>query len=89
MEGWTKISSFDSDYQAELQQALLAQNDIKAVILNEKDSAFLLGEVELYVEEEFAEKALQIIENSDFLKAENEDELDKEEEETEGQEVES
>lgn len=49
MEDWIKIYSYDSLYQAELTKGILDQNNIKNVILNAKDSLFLIGEYELYV----------------------------------------
>lgn len=49
MEDWVKIYSFESQYQAELLQGLLENNGIKSVVVNAKDSMFLIGEYELYV----------------------------------------
>ena len=39
----------------------MEQNDIKAVIVNEKDSLFLLGEIDLYVESYNEKKAMALI----------------------------
>jgi len=50
MSKWVKIQSFSRIHQAELRKDILEQNDIKAVIVNEKDSLFLIGEIDLYVE---------------------------------------
>ena len=61
MEEWIKIYSFDSQYQAEMSKDLLEQNDVKAVIINAKDSLFLLGEYELYVHSSDEKKAISII----------------------------
>ena len=61
MEEWIKIYSFDSQYQAEMSKDLLEQNDVKAVIINAKDSLFLLGEYELYVHNSDEKKAISII----------------------------
>ncbi len=61
MDGWTKISTYNTAFDAELQHTLLAENDIKAVVINEKDSSFLIGEVDLYVEEENVDKALALL----------------------------
>ncbi len=61
MEDWIKIYSFDSQYQAEMSKDILEQNDVKAVIINAKDSLFLLGEYELYVHSSDEKKAISII----------------------------
>lgn len=58
---WTKIYSTGVAYKAELLKGLLIENDIKAVIMNKQDSAYLFGELELYVEAEHAVKARHII----------------------------
>jgi hypothetical protein len=61
MEEWIKIYSFDSQYQAEVTKDILEQNDVKTVIINAKDSLFLLGEYELYVHNSDEKKAISII----------------------------
>ena len=61
MEEWIKIYSYDSQYQAEMSKDILEQNDVKAVIINAKDSLFLLGEYELYVHNSDEKKAISII----------------------------
>lgn len=61
MEGWNKVNSFDRLHQAEIRKDLLKENEIEAVILTKKDSTFLWGEIELYVEEKNLEKARKLI----------------------------
>ncbi|MBP5683144.1 MAG: DUF2007 domain-containing protein [Bacteroidales bacterium] len=61
MEEWIKIYSFDSQYQADVTKDILEQNDVKTVIINAKDSLFLLGEYELYVHNSDEKKAISII----------------------------
>lgn len=51
MTNWIKIQSFGRIHQAELRKDILEQNNINCVIINEKDSLFLIGDVDLYVEE--------------------------------------
>jgi len=60
MKNWVKIQSFDRYHQAELRKNILNRNDINAVILDEKDSLFLLGDIDLYVEE-FNEKKARVL----------------------------
>ncbi len=62
MDGWKKIKTFGNMYQAELRKEVLDNNDINSVIVRKKDSAFLIGEIELHVEEDNAERARIILE---------------------------
>lgn len=50
-------------YEAELIVGLLAENGVEATIINKRDREFLIGDVEVYVAEEDAERAKEIIEN--------------------------
>ncbi|MCR5455353.1 MAG: DUF2007 domain-containing protein [Bacteroidales bacterium] len=61
MEEWIKIFSFDSQYQAEMSKDILEQCDVKSVIINAKDSLFLLGEYELYVHSSDEKKAIAVL----------------------------
>lgn len=67
MKNWVKIQSFERYHQAELRKNILAQNNINAVILDEKDSLFLLGNIDLYVEEFNEKKARALIDEFDGL----------------------
>lgn len=58
---WVKIYSFDTQYQAELTKGLLEQNEVKSVVINAKDSLFLIGEYELYVQQNDEKKAVAIV----------------------------
>lgn len=60
MEEWIKIYSFESQHQAEVVKDILNQNDVKAVVVNAKDSLFLIGEYELYVTKDNEKKAQAI-----------------------------
>ena len=61
MKGWIKVGSFAQMYRAERLKEALEQENISAVILNEKDSSFLIGEIEVYVEEAEQTKAEPIL----------------------------
>lgn len=61
MENWVKIQSFERVHQAELRKNILSQNGINSVIINEKDSIFLLGAIDLFVEEKDEKKAKALI----------------------------
>ncbi|GAB4326359.1 MAG: hypothetical protein Kow00127_19150 [Bacteroidales bacterium] len=58
--GWVKIFSVSERYKAELLVGLLEQNNIPAVAVDKKDSAYLFGEVEIWVppEKVIAAKAI-------------------------------
>ncbi len=57
MENWKKIRSFSRAYEADLRKEILKNNNIAAVVLAKQDSAFLIGEFELYVEQQDFEAA--------------------------------
>lgn len=61
MKDWTKINSFNRIEQAELRKQILKDNGINSIILKKKDSAFLWGEIELYVENDKLELARELI----------------------------
>lgn len=50
------------EYKAELTKAVLEDNDIKCFSLSKKDSAYLFGEIELYVGPDDVLRARKIIE---------------------------
>ncbi|GEM_PF-6920883 len=60
---WEKLAAIENVSKAELLVEMLGENDIKAVTVSEKDSVFLWGEVELYVEKGKVEEAQEILDN--------------------------
>ncbi len=58
---WIKIKTFDNLYEAEFYKELLEEQNVQAVVLNKRDSLYLLGEIELYVPSDLEKKALAII----------------------------
>lgn len=58
---WLQIYSAGNHYKVELVKGLLEENGIKSEILDQKDSAFLTGEIELFVESKDFEAATRII----------------------------
>jgi len=76
MKDWVKIKTYEKLYQAEIRKQALEQNSIEAIIINERDSLFLLGEIELYVKTADKSKANAILDefegivkvNSFFMK---------------------
>lgn len=60
-ENWLKIYSSAFEHKIELVQAVLEDEGINSVIINKKDSAYLFGELELYVHADNVMKSKQII----------------------------
>jgi hypothetical protein len=61
-EHWEAIYSSPVLYKVEILRALLEEEEISAVILNKKDSAYLsFGEIELYVKRDDVLNAMQIV----------------------------
>lgn len=63
MEDWVKVYSSDKKYKVNLLKGVLAENDIESSDINKKDSSFLIGSIEIYVHQDDAEKARELIEN--------------------------
>jgi hypothetical protein len=60
---WVKIHTVAQEYEAEIIKSILAEKEIDCVIVNKKDSAYLFGEIEIFVDVEDAFKAKQFIMN--------------------------
>ena len=60
---WVLIYSTGEAYKANILGELLAENNILFDILDKKDSSFLVGDVEVYVNAKDEVKALEIVKN--------------------------
>lgn len=58
---WVNIYSSTLVNDIEIVKAVLADNDIHAIDINKKDSFYLFGEIEVYVNQNDVLKAKQII----------------------------
>ena len=67
MSNWIKIQTFGRLHQAELRKDILEQNGINSVVINVKDSLFLIGDFDLYVEEKDNNKARVLIDEFNGL----------------------
>ncbi|MDZ7741625.1 MAG: DUF2007 domain-containing protein [Bacteroidota bacterium] len=67
MEDWTKIYSTDQKYKVNLLRGLLAENDIESRDISNKDSSFLIGSIDIYVQAKDLERAGQLIEKHEEL----------------------
>ena len=61
MNDWVVIFETGQLYRAELVKSLLNDNNVEAVILNQKDSSFKIGAIEDMVKKEDKGKAAAII----------------------------
>ena len=60
-DNWVKVFSSSKGYLVEITHGVLEEEGIESVIINKIDSAYLFGESELFVKEEDALNAMQII----------------------------
>jgi len=65
-KNWKKIYSTTYLHKAEITKAVLYDNDIKTMILNKRDSMYLIGEIELYALQEDFLKAINLIKNNEL-----------------------
>ncbi len=61
MDDWKKVYSTFYEHKAGIVKAVLEDKDIKSVIVNKKDSAYLFGEIEVHVNQNDVLKAKNII----------------------------
>lgn len=60
-DNWVPVYSSSQLYIAEMVKSLLSDNDIECVIMNKQDSAYMFGEIEVYVPTDKSFKAKQLI----------------------------
>ena len=63
---WQCIYSTQYEHIAEIVKAVLEDNGMKCFSLSKKDSAYLFGDIELYVAPDDVMKAKQIIKKENF-----------------------
>ncbi len=64
MKGWVKVKEGEDRIAMRIASSVLEENDIKNVILDKKDSSYLMfGKVELYVQNEQVLKARRLLQN--------------------------
>jgi len=67
MENWICVYTTGQEYHAELVRGYLANENIEAVVLNKKDSAYVcFGYVEVYVQPEDENLAIELIKKRNF-----------------------
>jgi hypothetical protein len=61
-----KVFTADKEYKINIIQELLKENNIESIVLNQKGSSFLVGDIEVYVNEKDEAKALRIIDDHEI-----------------------
>ncbi|HNX07172.1 MAG TPA: DUF2007 domain-containing protein [Bacteroidales bacterium] len=46
---WVLVFETNKDFEAEMVKGMLEENNISVFVINKKDSAYLFGNIELYV----------------------------------------
>lgn len=65
-ENLVEVFAADKQYKVNLIKELLEENKIECFILNQKGSALLLGNVQIYVDKKDEDKAREIIQGHDI-----------------------
>jgi hypothetical protein len=61
-KGWSNIFNSADEYLISIAKDLLQDNGIESVVINHKDSAYVMwGELELYVREENERQSMEIL----------------------------
>ena len=63
MDNWVSVFTTHQVHQAEIVKTLLEEEDLRPVIINKRDSSYKLGYYEVFVLQEEALKATNLIEN--------------------------
>ena len=58
---WVLFKTYSNIANALFHKSILDEAGIPSVIINDKDTTFLLGEIELYTEKDYFEKAQNLI----------------------------
>jgi len=66
VSNWNSVFKTNIQHQAEIVKAILLDSEIDAVLLNQKDSSYHFGNIEVKVEQSNVIKALKIIGDLDF-----------------------
>lgn len=61
MDNWEKVYITGQLHQAEIVKAVLEDHDIEASIIDKRDSSYLFGDAEVYVQQKDAAEARRII----------------------------
>lgn len=68
---WIKIRTYTNAIEAEIVKQMLVESNIPAVVLNKQDSSYHFGKLELYVNAENENAALELIDENEKLDLED------------------
>jgi len=68
---WIKIRTYTNAIEAEIVKQMLVESNIPAVVLNKQDSSYHFGKLELYVNAENENAALELIDENQKLDLED------------------
>lgn len=60
---WVKVFSTGKPWQAEMAKQILSDNGIEAIVINQQDSSYLIGEAHVMVEHSLEAKARELLAN--------------------------
>ncbi|NQU86481.1 MAG: DUF2007 domain-containing protein [Mariniphaga sp.] len=61
-KGWKQVFLTTLEYQAEMAKSILEKNGIRAIIMNQKDSAYqTFGDIAILAEEHLEAKAIELL----------------------------
>jgi len=58
--GWVKIYTSADFFKSELVRQVLIDHEIEAIIINKQGFPYRIGEIEVYIHEDYFQKALEI-----------------------------
>ncbi len=70
-KNWVKIATYTNAIEIEIVKQMLEEHQINAVVLNKQDSSYLLGKLELYVNQSDVDQAQELIKLGEEAKDEN------------------
>jgi hypothetical protein len=65
-DSWIKVYTSTDFFKSELVRQFLVDNEIEAVILDKKGYPYNIGPVEVYVQPEVSDRALELITQNDL-----------------------
>ena len=71
-DGWVLIFSADQEFKAKIAEDVLKQNNIISHILTTPDSAFALGNANLYTPEDQVERAVEVLKAEGLINTDTE-----------------
>lgn len=64
-KNWTKIFSSTNPIEVEILKQMLKENGIISIDINQQDSSYnMFGNINLYVQEEYVENAIKLMEQN-------------------------